>query len=130
MRGFKKYFITLIIGFAAVAMILWSKDILAQEALVDVFHILCDGFFAVGVVIFAAGMLVFSTNEGTFDMLVYGVQSFTDLFRKESTKKYETYYDYKVSRAEKKLSFGFLLICGALFLAIAFVMYFLYRQYS
>ena len=43
--------------------------------------------------------------------------------------KYDTFYDYRVSREEKKLPYGFLLICGLIFLAVAFVMYFLYRQY-
>lgn len=122
--------ITLFIGFSAAALIAWAKDIFAQTALVNVFHILCDAFFVVGVVTLSAGLLVFSTNEGTFDMLVYGVKSFTDLFRKNSTKKYDSFYDYRVSRTEKKLSFGFLLICGLFFLAIAFIMYSFYRQYS
>jgi hypothetical protein len=73
---------------------------------------------------------VFSANGGTFDILTYGMSSFVDLFRTQSKKKYATFYDYRVSREEKKLPFGFLLICGLIFLVIAFVMYFLYRQHS
>lgn len=130
MRAFKKYFITLILGFLAVGGILWAKDILAQTELVRIFHILCDAFFAVGTLITCIGLLVFSSNEGTFDMIVYGVSSFFDLFRTVSKKKYETFYDYRESRADKKISFGFLLICGLFFLAVSFAMYFLYRQYK
>ena len=130
MRPFKKYLITLLVGFLAVGLILWSKDTFAQTALKSIFHILSDAFFAVGVVIICSGLLVLSANGGTFDMFVYGMSSFFDLFRVNSKKKYDTFYDYRVSREEKKLPFVFLLICGLFFLVIAFVMYFLYRQHS
>lgn len=129
MKAFKKYLITLLIGFAAVALILWSKDIFQQTAPVDIFHILTDAFFAVGTVITCVGLLVFTSNEGSFDMLAYGLRSFVDMFRKNSAKKYDTFFDYRQSRADKNIKFGFLLICGLFFLAISFVMYYFYRQY-
>lgn len=130
MKAMRKYLITLLIGFTAVALIVCAKDIFDQTALVDVFHILCDAFFAVGILIFNAGLLVFSSNEGTFDMLTYGVKTFMDAFRKTSARKYDTFYDYRASRADKKIKFGFLLICGLIFLVISFVMYFLYLEYK
>ena len=129
MKLLKKYLITLAIGFGLVALIAWSKDILGQTSRVDIFHILCDCFFAIGVVITSSGLLVFSSNEGTFDGLVYGVGTFVDMFRKRSKRKYNTLYDYKESRADKKLSFGYLIISGVFFLAISLVMYLFYRQY-
>jgi len=124
----KKYFITLLSGFITAGFIAASKDILSQTALVSIYHILCDAFFVVGVVISAIGLLVFSSNEGTFDIIVYGMRSFLDMFRKESRKKYETFYDYKISRADSKIRFGFLLICGIIFLCISFGLYLLYRN--
>ena len=130
MRSTKKYLITLLVGFIGVFCILWAKEIFAQTEAVKIFHILCDAFFVVGVVITGAGLLVFSSNEGSFDMIVYGVSSFFDLFRKVSKKKYPTFYDYKVSREDKKIKFGFMLICGIFFLVIAFIMFFISRQYS
>ena len=130
MRAGKRYLITLLIGFGVVALFLWSKDILAQTEIVDVFHILCDAFFVVGFLITAAGLLVLSSNEGTFDMLIYGTKAFLDMFRKNSIKKYDSFYDYRMARSETKLPFGFLLICGLFFLAISMVMYYFYRQYN
>lgn len=130
MKALKKYLITLAAGFLAVAMILWSKDLFTQTEPVAIFHILCDAFFAVGVVTICAGLLVFSSNEGTFDILVYGMQSFLDMFRKVSKKKYDTFFDYKNSRADQKISFGFLLICGVFFFAVSMVMLYLYKQYQ
>jgi hypothetical protein len=125
-----KYFITLLCGFAASMLIFLVKDIFSQTEAVNVFHILCDGFFAVGVVITAAGLLIFSSNEGSFDAIVYGVGSFIDMFRRTSKRKYETLYDYRESRSEKKVKFGFLLICGLFFILLAMVMYLFYRKYS
>ena len=130
MKALRKYVITLLIGFAAVALILWSKDFFSQTEPQKIFHILCDAFFVVGILLSSAGLLIFSSNEGTFDMLVYGVSSFVDMFRKQSKKKYDTFYDYRESRADKKLGFGFLLICGLFFLAVSFVMLYLYSQYG
>ena len=122
MKKIRKYLITLIVGLAVVAGIAWAKDILAQTEPYRIFHILCDCFFAVGTVMICAGLLVFSSNEGSFDMIVYGVSSFIDLFRAKSQKKYHTFYDYKESRSGVRLPFGFLLLCGLLFVAISLAM--------
>ena len=130
MKAGKKYLITLAIDIAAALLIMWSKDLFVQTDPKIIFHILCDAFFVVGVVTTSAGLLVFSSNEGTFDMLVYGVKTFMDLFRKTSLRKYDTFYDYRMSKADQKIKFGFLVICGAVFLALSFVMYYFYYQYK
>ena len=122
MKKFRKYLITLLAGAAAVLAIAWAKDVFAQTEAQKVFHILCDATFAVGTVLCCAGLLIFSANEGTFDMIVYGVSSFVDMFRTTSKKKYATFYDYREGRADKKIRFGFLLICGLLYLAVSLVL--------
>lgn len=128
MKALKKYLITLLVGFFAVGVIIWDKNIFAQTEPIKIYHILCDAFFAAGTVLTCAGLLIFSSNEGTFDMLVYGMRSFFDLFRKTSRRKYDTFYDYRESRADKKVPFGFLVIIGLCFLAVSLVMYYLYCQ--
>lgn len=130
MKSLKKYLITLFVGFLAAGLIAWNRGVMDQTGLSAVFHILCDAFFVVGVVVTASGLLIFSSNEGTFDMIVFGLKSFWGLFRKNYVRSTETFYDYRMSRAEKKTPFGFLLICGLFFMAISFVMLFLYHQYS
>ena len=121
MKKLWKYLITLTVGLAAVVGILFAKDFFAQTAPQRMYHILCDAFFAVGTVLCCAGLLIFSANEGSFDMIVYGMNSFIDLFREKNKKKYDTFFDYRESRKGKKVSFGFLLICGLLFVAISLV---------
>ena len=130
MKTFKKYLLTLLIGFVGVALILWSKDIFSQTEAVKIFHILTDAFFVVGVVMTSVGLLVFSSNEGTFDMLVYGTRVFLDMFRKVKKNQFETFYDYRVSRESQKMPFGFIVICGLFFLAVSFVMLYFYSQYQ
>ena len=122
MRKLRKYLITLTLGLAGVAAIAWAKDIFAQTEAGSIYHILCDAFFAVGTVLCCAGLLIFSSNEGTFDMLSYGMSSFIDLFRAKSRKKYPTFFDYKESRKGVKIRFGFLLICGLLFVGISLIL--------
>ena len=129
MRALKKYFITFLIGVAGAVAIMASKDIFAQTAPKDVYHILCDAFFVVGIVIECIGLLIFSSNEGTFDIIVYGVSSFVDMFKKQPNRKYETFYDYRAARQDKKIKFAFLLIVGLIFLAASGVMLYLYHQY-
>lgn len=129
MKTIWKFLITVLVGLAGVAGFLYSRDFLEVAALSQKLHILCDAFFVVGVVLTSVGLLVFTTNEGAFDMIVYGMRSFIDLFKKNNTRKYETYYDYRVARSEKKLKFGFLLICGLVFLATSVVLFYCYKQY-
>lgn len=126
----KKYAITLSIEAVLVALLAWAKDILAQTAMVDIFHILCDCFFVVGVVATGVGALVFVSNEGVFDGIVYGVRAFVNIFRKEDNRNRESYFDYRARKAENKFSFAFLLICGLIFLAVAGAMLVLYHHYS
>ena len=128
MKASRKYCITLLIEASVTAAIAFGKDVMDQKALVDVYHILCDSFFVAGVLTLAAGLLVFSSNEGTFDMLVYGVKTFMNVFRRDPIRKYDTFYDYRAAREEKKFPFAFLVICGSVFLTVAFVMYYLYCQ--
>lgn len=130
MKSLRKYLITIAAGLLGAFAIAYSKDIFSVTDPVTVYHILCDSFFVMGVVITGLGLLIFSTNEGTFDMLVYGVSSFVDIFRRQSKKKYETFYDYRAAHQEKKVQFGFMLICGIALLLLSGVMYMMYRKYA
>ena len=126
MKTLKKYLITLGVEVLAVLSIIYLKDIFNAADLKTVFHILCDGFFSVGVIATGIGLLVYTSNEGIFDGLVYSVKAFIDLFKKNNTRKYKTLYDYKESRAGKKLEFGYIVICGLMFLLIGIIMYCIY----
>lgn len=130
MASLKKYLITIGVGALLVLVIILSKDIFGTTEAAKVFHILTDAFFAVGFVMAGFGLLVFTSNEGVFDGLVYGVRSFLEMFKRDHKRKYATLYDYKESRKDKKSSFGFLVICGLGFLLVSMIMYMLYGMYK
>ncbi len=126
MRSLKKYLIALGIGLGLVLWIASARGVFHQTSPLGVYRILCDAFFVAGAVLAAAGLMVFTTNEGAFDLFVYGIKSTANVFRKNDIKKYDSYYDYRNARAEKKYPFLFILVCAVFFLAVAAVMYFLY----
>jgi hypothetical protein len=128
MKTLKKYLITLGVGLLIAFAIANSRDVFAQTELSKIFHILTDSFFVPAVLIMGFGGLVFVSNEGAFDGLTYAVTSFVDIFRKEKKNQYHTYYDYKQSKGNRDHSFGFLLICGLVFMAITGIMYWLYTK--
>ena len=129
MKAAKRYLIALAVGFGIAAYLLWQNDIFAQTETAKIFHILCDAFFVPGVLQVCIGLLIFSTNEGTFDGMTYAVKSFVNMFRKQSLKKYDSYYDYKASRKSRDAEFGYLIICGMFFIAVSIVMLYFNIQY-
>lgn len=130
MNSIKKYLITFVAGIVAVFAIIWSKDIFNATEAQMVFHILCDSFFAVGVVIAGIGLLIFASNEGVFDGLAYGVSLFINMFKKDPSRKYRTLYDYKESRKKVDVKLAFMLICGGFFIIVSLIMYLFYRMYQ
>lgn len=114
-----EYSITTVIGLAFVSLIIFSKNIVNAETQ-EVFKILTDAFFAVGVVISCMGLLVVSYNGGTFDMLGYGMIKLVNVFKKDVTKlKYKTFYDYHQAKHEEPMSFWYMIIIGLAFIGIS-----------
>lgn len=130
MRALKKFFITMVVGLLLTGWIAVSRGLMEQVEPVKIYHILCDSFFAVGILVSSVGSLIFVSNEGAFDPLIYGVRSFINIFRKRNKRKMETYYDFRMARAEHKFPFLFILLCGMILLAVSVVMYILYRKYN
>jgi hypothetical protein len=122
MKKFRRYLIVLSIGFALAILVGAMRDLFSQTEAKVIFKILCDAFFVPGIFISAAGLIVFSTNEGTFDAMAYGISAFVNMFKREPLKKRESFYDYRASRSEKKVKFGYLLITGGAFLLVSMIM--------
>ncbi len=120
--------VTLICGIATL-IICFAKDLFHQSDAKTIFHILTDAFFVPGVVMAAFGLLVFSTNEGTFDMLTYGVRRlFILISRHPKDEKYRTFYDYRQAQRENKHQFGYMIIVGVLYILISFIFLAFYYQ--
>ena len=128
MRLLKKYLITLALEALAVLAVLVSKDLFLQTEAIKVYHILTDAFFAVGFITFGIGLLVFSSNEGVFDGLTFAVGAFINMFKKETSKKYSSLYEYRELKGERNTEFSFVLLSGLAFLLVSAVTYLLYRS--
>lgn len=128
MKTYVKYLITFVVGLILALWVMISKDLFAEERLYMIYQILAESFSVPAVLMLGFGGLVFVSNEGMFDSLSYGLTSFIDLFRKEKRNKFKTFYDYKESKKDRSMSFGYLLICGIVFVAIAIVFHLLYAN--
>lgn len=127
MKKVLPYLITSFIGAAIVTIIILAQSIWAAGSTVEVMRILSDAFFAAGVVIGGVGLLVFASNGGVFYMLSYAVIRFFDLFKRNmNDRKYKDFYEYKQAKEEKQHGFGFMLIVGIVFIAVAGVFLIMY----
>lgn len=127
-KTFKKYLITSILALLLTFLIALSRGVFEKDNTVDVLHVLIDATFVVSVLFTGFGLLIFSANEGTFDMIAYGMTSFIALFKKdrESFLKYKTFVDYKEAKADNKHSFAHIVLVGlAVFVAcVIFMVYY------
>ncbi|MBQ8292866.1 MAG: DUF3899 domain-containing protein [Bacilli bacterium] len=128
MKKVKEILITIGIGLLCTLFISMMRGIFDKSTEQEVFHVLCDAFFIVGVVITGIGLLIICSNEGAFDMIVYGTTMFINWFRRKNERKYETYYDYVVAKSEKKTGFSSFLISGIFFLLMSLLMLMLYYK--
>lgn len=84
-----------------------------------------DALFASGMILLFAPALVLIARTGVFDVLAYSFYRLVESFKAGGEKRYDTAYDYKESRKQKRsLSRPFLLpyfICGAILLLAALV---------
>lgn len=123
------YIITSAFCAVITVVVLLTRETFSQTNTLTVYKDLCDAFFLPGVMTLGFGLLVFVSNGGAFSMLKFSVIKFVDLFRRDLTKvKYRTYYDYKEANKDNKNDFGFMLIIGAVFVAISVVFLILYHS--
>ena len=81
--------------------------------------LLSNGFFLSGGITLGAGLLVFVANEGQFYFLSYTVKRILSKFVHSIPEATMTYGDYVAARKGKRTPFGFLIILGLVFVAMA-----------
>ena len=125
MKKYLRYYVTFGIGLFFAALIIFTRGAFSKENIKDTYKILSDGFFVPGILLLCFGLLVFSSNEGTFDMLAFGFKWLKNLFKKDMPKM-GSFYDYKLARHEKSKSFGYICIVGLVLVAISAIFSYLY----
>lgn len=118
MKRIYKYLITFGVGFAMALLVAINQKLFNQTEFIGIIHVLINSFTIPAVLITGMGGLMFISNEGGFDIISYGMMCFLDMFRKERKNKFRSFYDYKESREEKNVGFGFMVITGLFFMAL------------
>lgn len=122
------YIITAAVGLVIFITIICAKKVWEGNAQ-QVMATLSDACFVPGVLLAGAGLIVFASNGGAFDMLSYAAIRFFDLFKKDCrNNKYKDYYEYRQAKKEKKRGMAFMLIVGVVFIAVAAIFLIVYYQ--
>lgn len=124
-----QYSITTVSGAIVVFLFVWWRGIFAAESITVIWRYLVDAFFAVGAILIGFGGLVWLANAGAFRFFAYGFYRFFTLFKRDPARvKWKTYYEYQEAKAEDRTPFLFLIVVGAVFLAISLVFLIPYYQ--
>lgn len=92
------------------------------HSLVEWYRWISDGLTLPSVTLLSAGLLIWVSNAGALDLLGYSGRFMLQLFLPANKKRYGTYGDYVAEKQEKRIKgYGFLLISGAISLAVTFV---------
>ncbi len=117
------YLVTTAVGLVGFVLVLCIKQVWTQTDAQAILHILIDAFFVPGVLIAGVGLLVFSANQGTFDMLSYAFVKLFDLFRRDVLSgRYKNFVEYRESKEDRVHGVAYLLIVGLAFIAVSCVL--------
>ena len=98
--------------------------------LVDQYRLLSDAFMIPGFLMVAFGLLIYLANEGAFLGIGFigqkAVGFLIPFLYKQKGETYREYVERKTGKPTK--GYGFLLICGCVFLAVSAVFLVLYSQ--
>lgn len=127
-RPWLKWLISFFVGIAIALWFAASRNVFSGTLIkADVVRYLSDGFFISGVMLTGAGLLVFCSRNGTFDMITYGVKlAVRTIFR---TGENESFYDYKQRLGEKVTPCAFLIIPGVVLLLISVILTSIFYQF-
>lgn len=119
-----KYGITTAAAGLATLGVLSLQGYWEATATVDKYRILADGFTVPGVLLIMVAALIWVSSEGFFDSLAYAFTRVGGMlipFFKKG-REHQSYYDYKMSRRDKRAhGYSFLFFVGLVFVAVAVV---------
>ncbi len=102
----KQYLITIAIGLAVAIIFASGWGIFDVEGPAECMRILSDSFAVPGVMMVAASLLIWVSSKGGYDAITYSFNYVKKMFTPKA-KLNESYYDYKMSREEKRLKTKF-----------------------
>ena len=128
MKKIIKYIIVIGIGLVIAFLIALSKDVFNVTDKKTIYHIFSDSFMVPGVITAGMGLLIYVSDQGVFDGIVYGIMAFMNMFSPRNERKYNSLYEYKEKKHATKTKIGFILLSGLFLLAISVIMLVLYEK--
>lgn len=88
-------------------------------------RLFCDGLTMAAAMLLCYAGLVFSRNEGTFDMITFGLNKAMNIrYRNKRTE--ETFSDYRKRKKKERKPVGGSLWAGLVYLALALILILIY----
>ena len=123
-----RYGICTAVGLALMLMVLLINKYWMTEDAQEKLRILCDAFCIPGLLLILSTGLVFARNEGAFNGLLYGLRTAKEVLLPFLPYQHMNFREYVEKKAEKKVKgYSFLLITGAVFLAVGLVLLIVYH---
>ena len=114
-----KYGITVGIGLALTAWYVIPRDIF-QLDVVQMYRVLCDGFFLPGIFMIFIGLMFVMNNLGALDTISFAFHYLAHTFLPVAFGEGQSYLEYVEARREKRISgFGCIFVVGIIFVAIS-----------
>lgn len=124
----KDYIIVSVLGLVVAFGIMALKGIFEMTDAKAVLHTVCDGFFISGVILAGMAGLSYCGNEGTFDMLFFGIkQVFRTFSQRDLSQGRQSFYDYRKHRMENPKPVLYILLVGLALILIAGIILLIYN---
>lgn len=119
MTNLIKYAVTTGIGLALTAWYVIPRDIFQLDA-VQMYRVLCDGFFLPGIFMIFIGLMFVMNNLGALDTISYAFHYLAHTFLPVAFGEGQSYLEYVEARREKRISgFGCIFVVGIVFVAVS-----------
>lgn len=130
MKKYRSYIVTFAIGAVIALAVCLFKDIFTTDTAIARVSILSDAFFASGVFIGSAGVLVLISNEGNFDILSYGIKIIRNMWKKEEEQKQveKNLFEYRMAKHAERRGTRHLIGVGAIYLLLSAVLTMVFYQ--
>ena len=116
-------------GLIVAALVALRQGFFHPESTAAAYSALCDAFFVPGAIMVCFGLFSFIAYGGFFDIFLYGFHSLKRLFTPFSKKDKLHYYEYHVSKMEKRTRPTYATLkVGLIFLLLAVVFLLLYEN--
>ncbi|MEG1528522.1 MAG: DUF3899 domain-containing protein [Clostridia bacterium] len=116
----KNYLITAAISVIFLFLCMFAVGLFKSTETADILMALCDSFFIVAVIITGLGLLIFTGNKGTFDMIVYGIKfTVSSIFVAPEKRKIRNFAEYKEKKHVEDVPFMHMIFIGLGYLVVS-----------